>query len=168
MQIKHRVVAQVYDEKGNLIDEREGHNTVLTGVPTTDATQEYNGYVMILQRLLNDDDSGLIISDELSALTQMELGTGTPDNEGLGTPYTPTNTQENFDSITWDYTTSTSSIDALLTTTWDATYPALSGVTEAAILNANDDPFASKTFSPALSKTTGGSIVINWTLTVSA
>lgn len=166
MKFTHKVIAKVYDENGILVDEREGTNTVLSGDPTSDASQEYNGYVMALQRLLNDDDSGAIVSDEASALTQMELGTGTPDNEGLGTPYTSPSTIESFDTMTWDYTTSQTSIDVVISTAWDSSYVALSGITEAVIQNANDEPFASKTFSPALSKTTGGTITIEWTLTV--
>jgi hypothetical protein len=162
MKMITNVVAKVYDDKGILVTEQVGHNALTDGVV---GGTYYNARTMILQRMTGDNDSASIPYND-SVITNMELGTGTPDDTGLGTAYSSFSTIESIDSWTWDYTTSPTSIDVTASTSWDSSYAAISGVTEAGLYNNNDEPLAIKTFSPALAKTTGGTITIEWKITL--
>lgn len=163
MGIKINVVAKIYDENNQLIRKQKGHNELTNG---TVGASVYNARVMFLQRMTGDNDSGGIPYND-SVITQMELGTGSsPNDSGLQTPYSP-DTTEVIDTYTWDYTTTpATSVNVKLSTSWDSSYPALSGINEAALQNFNNEALAIKTFSPALSKTTGGTITLEWTITL--
>jgi hypothetical protein len=172
MKFTHNVTATIKDEYGNVIREQTNHNAITDGDATSSTYG--NGYIFTLMRLFNDDDSSNLLMSPTSYLIGMELGTGTPDDDGLGTPYAGENTELLFDSITWDY----SSLPAPKVTascSWDSGFGALSGVTEAGLYVGDptspvsfDELFAYNTFTPALSKTSPGTITITWSITVSA
>jgi hypothetical protein len=171
IQFRNKLTAKVYDVSGELVHTQTGLNTVTTGDYTVSDT--YNGRVLMLGLLTNDNNSAAFLFNKTDHanpdyLETMQLGTGTPDNNGLGTEYTsPGTTQESFDTITWDVSTQ-STPKVTLSTSWTSGgYGALSGITEAALETTQSDVFAYKTFSPALSKTAGGTITLEWELTLS-
>jgi hypothetical protein len=172
MIIKNNLIAKIYDVDGNLVNVQEGHNAITDGDATTSTYG--NGFIFTLMRLFNDDNSGALLMDEDSAIVAMEMGTGTPDDDGLGTPYTTPDTELAIASLTWDYSTLTEP-EILASCSWGPGSPynvSLSGITEAVLLTgttgplSTNEPFAYKTFTPALSKTAGGVITLEWTIAV--
>jgi hypothetical protein len=159
MKMTHKVKAIIRDEHGNVTHEQEASNTISNGDASSSVD---NGYVMALALLFNDDNGYFI--DPTSALDEMELGTGTPSNSGLGTPVSPT-TVESI-TKTWDVSSWSAPI-VTASVTWDSSYGALSGITEATLANVDGDIFAYKSFTPALSKTAGGDLTIEWSITMS-
>jgi len=155
------VTVTITDGNGNITRQFTEKNTLTNGDPTT----TYNGRVMMLMTLSGDDDGGSIGMDSSSVLDNMQLGTGTADNTGLQTPITaaPTTT-EIAATLVWDYTTP-SQPKITYTCVWDSTFDALT-VSEAVLYNDFNDVFAYKNFSPALTKTTDGTIQIDWSITI--
>jgi len=166
--LTHKVTAIMYDPEGIEISRQEGLNTVTTGDPTV---PNHNGYVYILNRIFDDGTYSGYDPDDF--VNKMQLGTGTPDNTGLGTPLTgvPSTTLIAFKSgyPTWDISTLAAPV-ITVRCEWDATFDALSGVTEAGLFadGVGQIMMAHKTFSPALSKTTGGTLAVEWEITLSA
>jgi hypothetical protein len=164
MQIKHKVTATIKDKSGKVIHTQEGENAVTTGDPTS----VHNGFVWLLDRAFGDGT----YFDPDDNINKMMLGTGTPSNSGLGTPKTgvPGTTLLAFKSgsPTWDVSTLTAPV-ITATCDWDSSFDALSGITEAGLFVDGTDyeMIAYKTFSPALSKTTGGTLTIEWEITMS-
>lgn len=164
MQIKHKVTAIIRDKDGNITHTQEGNNTVTSGDPTS----IHNGLVWLLDRAFGDGE----YYDPDDFINKMMLGTGTPSNSGLGTPKTgvPGTTLLAFKagSPTWDISTLSAPV-LTATCDWDSWFDALSGITEAGLFIDGTDyeMFAYKTFSPALSKTTGGTLTIEWEITLS-
>ncbi|MFC1856364.1 hypothetical protein ACFL2A_07505 [Thermodesulfobacteriota bacterium] len=165
MNIINNVRAIMRDGAGKVIRMERGHNNLTAGVPSATV---FNARVLLLMLLSGDNDSTNLPFD-ISALTTMELGTGTtPGDSGLSSPYAPSgSTIESIETWTWDYSTSQTSIDITASTTWDSTYGALSNVNEVAIYNNSDEAFAYKKFNAALSKSSAGSITIEWKFTLS-
>jgi len=163
MNLEHRVKAIVRDEFGNIVDVRKGHNTVTSGDPNPGTVE--NGYVMLLERMFDD---GAYYYDPASSVDRMQLGTGTPGNGGLGSAIAdaPNTIVTVGNSATLDKTTLTAPI-MNIHVVWDSSYGAFSGITEAGLLNTDGELFAYKAFTPALSKTTGGSLTIDWSITAS-
>lgn len=164
MKLINTVTAIVKDEHGNIVDKREEKNTITTGDPSS----VENGLVYLLDRMFGNGD----YFDPDDTIAKMQLGTGTPDNSGLGTPITsPDDTMIVFDSVEFDPSGSPwyTSPKIQATCIWDSDFGALSGITEAGLFT---DPleymFAYKAFSPALSKTALGSITIIWEVQISA
>jgi len=164
MRLVHKVTATEKDKHGKIVCVREGHNSVTTGDPAT----VHNGFVWILDRAFGDGS----YYDPGDTINKMQLGTGTPSNSGLGTPLTgvPTTTLIAFKTgyPVWDVTTLSAPV-IKARCEWDSTFDALSGVTEVGLFADNTDfvLIAHKTFSPGLSKTTGGTLTIDWEITLS-
>ncbi len=163
LNIKHKVKAIERDKFGNIVKVQSGTNTVTSGEPVPGTVE--NGYVMVLERMFDD---GATIYDPAASLDRMQLGTGTPGNSGLGAAIAAganlISTAGN--SATLDKTTLTApKMD--VSVTWGASYGALTGITEAGILNADGELFAYKAFTPALSKDAAGSLTIEWSVTAS-
>ena len=167
MKLINTVKAVIKDEHGNVIHTQEAKNTITTGDPNS----VENGLIFMLMRLFNAQTP--MYYDPTDYLDKMQLGTGTPSDSGLGNPITsPLDTMISIDSIDFDETGGSwyTSPKMVASTTWDDTYGALSGITEAGLFNNASTPelFAYKTFSPALSKTALGSITITWEVQASA
>lgn len=162
MQIKHKVTATQKDKDGNIINVQEGHNTVTTGNPNS----IHNGLVWLLDRAFGDGE----YFDPDDTINKMMLGTGSPGNSGLGTPLTgvPGSTLIAFASTAWDISTLSAPV-LTATCDWDSSFDALSGITEVGLFidGTEYEMFAYKTFSPALSKTDGGTLTIEWEITLS-
>lgn len=165
MKIKHKVTATIKDEQGRVVTVQEGHNTVTAGDPTS----VHNGFVWMLDRIFGDGT----YFDPDDFINKMMLGTGTPSNSGLGTPYAgvPGSTLIAFKSgyPTWDISTLTAPV-ITARCEWDSSFDAFSGITEAGLFVdgvVDYEMIAYKTFSPALSKTTGGTLIIEWEITIS-
>jgi hypothetical protein len=158
MKVKNHVKATIRDENGNIISIQEGHNTVTTGDPNT----VHNGLVLMLDRMFNNGD----FYDPSDYINKMRLGTGTPSNSGLGSP------TGNYKTISVVGTIDITNLTApkiKVKGTWDSGDGALSGITEAGLFadNVATTLFAYKTFTPALSKTAGGTLEIEWEVTFS-
>jgi hypothetical protein len=157
MQLTHKVIATERDASGKIIRVQEGHNTVTNGNPTT----VDNGRVMVLDYITGKDE----YYDSTDEIGKMKLGTGTPGNGGLGTP------TGSYKTTTFPSVMDISNLSApelVLRGTWDAGDGALSGITEAGLFSETGlELFAYKTFTPALSKTAGGTLEIDWTITAS-
>lgn len=155
MKITHRVIATIRDEHGNVTHVQEGKNAITDADPVS----SNNGLVMMLD-LLSGKGEYYTVTEYVS---RMKLGTGTPGDSGLGSETGSLKTTTFPTSIDISDPTAPE-ID--LRGTWDSGDGALSGITEAGLFNSNVSPklFAYKTFSPALSKTTGGTLTIDWTI----
>lgn len=158
MRLKNIVIARVYDENGKLVKKQKGHNTVTNGDPDT----VNNGFVLILDRMFDNGD----FYDPDDFINKMGIGSGTPSNSGLGTTLNKDKTLQVVGTI--DKSTPTAPF-IKVKGVWDSGDGALSGVSEAGLIadGVGTTLFAYKTFSPALSKTAGGTLTIEWTITAS-
>lgn len=154
---KNYVKATIKDGNGNIVKIQKGHNTITNGDPDT----VFNGFVLVLDRMFNNGD----FYDPDDFINKMRLGTGTPSNSGLGSP---TGSYKTISLDTIDKS-SPSAPFIKATGTWDAGDGALSGITEAGLFadGIGTTLFAYKTFSPALGKAADGTLIIEWTITVS-
>lgn len=168
MKLTFNVTLTARDKDGNITGVREGSNAIANGDP--DSAGIENGFIFALVKLF--DTAGTFASwyNKLDFITTMELGTGTPGNDGLGTPYTSPNTQESIDYDINSIDKSTPGAPVFTATTVygpDAPYNVeMSGITEVVMLNDSDEVFAYKSFS-AMSKSALGTLTIVWTLTLS-
>lgn len=157
MKLKNIVIARIYDENGKLIGKQKGYNTVTNGDPDT----VNNGFVLILDRMFDAGD----FYDPDDFINKMGIGGGSPSNSGLGS------------TLNKDKTLALDTIDKIapsapfikVSGVWDAGDGAISGISEAGLIadNVGTTLFAYKTFSPALNKTAGGTLTIEWTVTAS-
>jgi hypothetical protein len=163
MKFKHRVIATIRNAKGKVVKRQKGYNTVTKGDPAT----ENNGLYWFLNRAFDDGSE----YDPEDTINKMQLGTGSPGDSGLGNPITaaPGTTLIAFTSgPTFDISTLTAP-KIEVSTTWGSSFDALSGVSEVGLFATGSDDIliAHKTFSPTLQKETGGSIEIDWDITMS-
>jgi len=166
--MKINVIAREYDEDGNLVKEQGGHNAICVGDPDPTGGNSENGLVYALIRMFDVAGTYATRYTNTDFISDMELGTGTPSNDGLGSPYSSFSTVESIDidSSSLDESSLTAPF-ITLSTTWDSTYGAISGVTEAVLLTESGQAFAYKAITPALSKTSAGTLVIEWKITLS-
>ena len=168
MKLKLNMKLTARDKGGNITGVREGKNDIAGGDPDTAGIE--NGFIFALIKLFDTNGTFASWYDKTDFITTMELGTGTPGNGGLGTPYTSPNTQESIDYDINSIDKSTPSASVFRATTVygpGAPYDvAMSGITGAVMLNDSDEVFAYRSFS-AIGKTAGGTITIDWDITLS-
>ena len=159
--LKNTVIATVRNERGRVVQRVIGHNTVTSGNDPGGAN--YNGRAWILDRVFGFED----YYDSAAIISKMKLGKGTPSNTGLGNAYGSYKTITQVGSMD---ISSPSAPKVTVKGTWDSGDGSFSGITEAglfAFVSPSDYTlFAYKTFSPSLSKTAGGTLDIEWTVTL--
>lgn len=174
--IDSNVTAIEWDKDGYICNIVKEHNSLTKGA---NSGANHNGLIFLLQRLFNS--GGNVVAtpalslqwDESNPIDEMELGdgsTGVHYDQGLRSALSgvPGNTQESISEEDWDISTLTAPV-ITLTTKWDSSYDALSGVDEAVIQSAlGDAVLAYAMFPTPLSKTTGGTLQIDWSFTVSS
>jgi hypothetical protein len=158
MKFRNYVKAIIKDKDGKIVKIQKGCNTITNGDPDT----VNNGFVLILDRMFDNGD----FYDPDDFINKMGIGTGTPSNSGLGSTLNKDKTLEVVGTI--DKSTPSAPF-IKVKGVWDSGDGALSGITEAGLIadGIGTTLFAYKTFTPALSKTAGGTLTIEWTVTVS-
>lgn len=156
-----KVIATTRDKDGNITNVQEGKNTITEGNPAS----SNNGLAFMLERIFAYD---IYFASTTDYINKAQLGTGTPTAGGLGTPITATKKAINtkaFDETggTW-YDNPT----FVATITWDASYGALSNITEVGLMTQDNEYLvAYKTYTPALSKEADGDLTLQWEMQLS-
>jgi hypothetical protein len=159
-----KVIAEIFDEYGNLIHTQKGKNTITDGDPDTAS----NGLVYLLDRLFDNGEH----FDPDDVISKMQLGTGTPTDAGLGTAIAASLSSFDVSYPAFDETAGSPWYDnptIQAKVTWDASDPEWTGITEAGLLTSPVENllFAFKTFAPALVKPDAGSLSITWNIQAS-
>ena len=156
---KTRVIATIKDKYGRVIYRQEGQNNITNGDPAA-PTSDNNMLVFALERLCPNATSYF---DNTDTINKMQLGTGTPSNSGLGTPWASPKTIQSADCNLIEAPSDWYEAPFVRNSvTWDFGDGAFSGITEAGLFNSATVLMAYKTFSPALSKIAEAELTIQW------
>jgi len=152
-----KVEAIVKDKNGRQISYNVGKNTITKGDPLT----KNNGLVWMLIKIFGKASS---YYDETVNIDMMQLGTGTPTDNHLGTPIT--NTLHLFDGFDFvDETNWELSPKMKATHTWTFA-SGQSGISEVGLIADATEQYliAYQSFTPAISIPAGGTLTINWAM----